>query len=685
MIHGFLKTAAATPVCTVADCGENTANILSLIQSAAADGVRLVVFPELCVTGYTCGDLFSQDLLGRVAESAVRLIAEKTKDLAITSVVGFPFQFRNARYNCAAVIAGGKIRGIVPKTNIPNYGEFYETRHFAPAPAETAMIPAGIFGSCEVPFGTKLLFCDERDEEIAFAVEICEDLWVPNPPSSAHSAAGALVVANLSASDETVGKKEYRKNLAASQSGRCVGGYIYADAGPGESTTDMVFAGHCLIAEYGSILAESPRFEHGLVKTEIDLGRLLYERRRMNTYPKNEDSGYLRVSMPLVPSGQSASQGQSPRALLRKIDPRPFVPSSRSNLTERCEEVFSIQTAGLMKRLSHTGSKSAVIGVSGGLDSTLALLVTVRSFDRLGLPRTGIRTITMPGFGTTGRTRSNALKLAELLGTATEEIKIHKAVNQHFLDIGQNPETRDITYENSQARERTQILMDKANMLGALVIGTGDLSELALGWATYNGDHMSMYGVNASIPKTLVRHLVAWCADNPELLLERGTPNAAGSEADTETLRKKNAKKLAATLQSILDTPVSPELLPAEDGEISQKTEHIVGPYELHDFFLYHLVRWGASPAKILYLAENAFSGDAGEEAESSGRSVYAREEILKWMKVFYRRFFSQQFKRSCLPDGPKVGSVTLSPRSDWRMPSDASAALWLKELETLG
>lgn len=687
MMHGFLRVAAATPECTVGDCGENTAGILALIREAASKGAALVVFPELCVTGYTCGDLFSQELLGRVSLAAIRLIAEKTRDVPITSIVGFPFNWGNSRYNCAAVICRGKIAGIVPKTRIPNYGEFYELRHFTPAPESNQTIPAGVFGPDPVPFGTALVFCDEKNADISFSAEICEDLWVPSPPSSTHVQAGALIIANLSASNEVIGKAAYRRTLVSGQSGHGVCAYVYADAGQGESTTDMVFSGHNLIAENGTILAESSLFSTGLLCADIDTGRLLQERRRMNTFDNscNMTGGitgtapYVRVSIPLdqgsgsvyLPVGiqntqamsimqatQSLQGTQNPPPqiplLLRKIDPHPFVPADTNNLVHRCEEVFAIQTAGLVKRLTHTGIKYAVLGLSGGLDSTLALLVTVRAFDQLALPRSGILAITMPGFGTTKRTKSNALKLATHLGTATEEIKIHKAVKQHFFDIGQNPETFDITYENSQARERTQILMDKANQTNGLVIGTGDLSELALGWATYNGDHMSMYAVNSSIPKTLVTHLVRYCADNPE------------SFAETDH------KQFSAVLASILDTPVSPELLPPENGEISQITEHIVGPYELHDFFLYYLARWGFSPAKILFMAEQAF----GE--------WYARVEILKWMQIFYKRFFSQQFKRSCMPDGPKVGSVTLSPRSDWRMPSDASAAVWLKELESL-
>lgn len=679
MVHGFLRVAAATPDCTVGDCGANTAGILALIGEAAAKGAALVVFPELAITGYTCGDLFSQELLGRVSITAIRLIADKTRDLAVTSVIGFPFSWGNARYNCAAVISQGSVLGIVPKTHIPNYGEFYELRHFVPAPTVTRMIPSGIFGSEPVPFGTRLLFTDERNQDLSFAAEICEDLWVPSPPSSSHVKEGALIVANLSASNEVIGKAEYRRTLVGGQSGRAVCAYVYADSGQGESTTDLVFSGHNLIAENGVILAESRLFSSGLICADIDTGRLLQERRRMNTFNnasgngKEGVDGYTRITLSLDPqpaAGTETRTSADPRPnLLRKIDPLPFVPAATTDLLHRCEEVIAIQTAGLVKRLSHTGIKQAVIGVSGGLDSTLALLVTVRSFDRLGLPRSGIAALTMPGFGTTKRTKGNALKLADLLGTATEEIKIDKAVKQHFVDIGHDGETPDVTYENSQARERTQILMDKANMNNGLVIGTGDLSELALGWATYNGDHMSMYAVNVSIPKTLVRHLVGYCAGNPSSFILSETPGAE--------------KQFSHVLESILDTPVSPELLPSDNGEISQKTEHIVGPYELHDFFLYYLTRWGFSPAKILFMAEQAF-GDGRVNADDRTAS-YRRADIIKWMRVFYRRFFSQQFKRSCLPDGPKVGSVTLSPRGDWRMPSDASAAVWLAELESLG
>lgn len=661
MTHGFLRVAAATPPCTVGDCPANAAEIVSLASEAASAGASLIVFPELAVTGYTCGDLFSQELLQASALAAVRRIASAAAELPATLVVGFPFSLGNSRYNCAAVIGSGKILGVVPKTHIPNYGEFYEIRHFTPAPRETSDIPAGILGPYPVPFGTDLLFADENLPELAFAVEICEDLWVPAPPSSRHVQAGALVIANLSASNEVIGKAEYRRTLVTAQSGRGLCAYVYADAGAGESTTDMVFAGHNMIAENGSMLAESPLFSSGLLLADVDTERLLQERRRVNTFSSRPSC--RRVACALSASGSTAPGNPAAYTLLRPLSRLPFVPSGAHDLELRCEEVFALQAAGLAKRIAHTRSASAVLGLSGGLDSTLALLVTVRAFDLLKLDRKGILAITMPGLGTTKRTRSNALALAEILGASIEEIRIHKAVSQHFADIGHDGATLDVTYENSQARERTQILMDKANQKGGLVIGTGDLSELALGWATYNGDHMSMYAVNASVPKTLVRHLVGYCAARPESFIPETEPGNPAVSAQ---------KRFSKVLTSILETPVSPELLPPEKGEIAQRTEHIVGPYELHDFFLYHALRWGAGPSRVFTLASTAFAGE------------YERSEILRWMRVFYRRFFSQQFKRSCLPDGPKVGSVTLSPRSDWRMPSDASASVWLTEIDEL-
>ncbi len=711
MIHGFLRVAAASPECTVADSGANTAEIIKLIQEAAAKDCELVVFPELCVTGYTCADLFAQELSEKVAVAAVRHIAEKTRDIPIVSVVGFPFSFENSRYNCAAVITGGKIAGIVPKTHIPNYGEFYELRHFRPAPAETKIIPQGIFGQENIPFGTKLIFQDEKNPAVSFAVEICEDLWVPDSPSQSHVLAGALCIANLSASDEIIGKADYRRRLVSDISARGICAYIYADAGLGESSTDMVFSGHNLIAENGSITAETAPFSGGLLCADVDTSKLLQERRRVNSFFREEpeqNGKYLRIPVricraagtysvqnqadsgviyagdgrPEVPANTSENalkiqDGNTNKMLLQTVPRFPFVPEREELLKQRCAEVLSIQSSGLAKRLSHTECECAVIGLSGGLDSTLALLVTVRAFDFLGLPRSGIQCITMPGFGTTKNTRGNAMALAEILGVSIQEIKIHKAVRQHFEDIGHNPEILDATYENAQARERTQILMDTANQNGGIVIGTGDLSELALGWATYNGDHMSMYAVNSSVPKTLVRFLVEYCAQVPGIFINEKYSGTAGDRDEREISRSE--KIFSRILCSIVNTPVSPELLPPENGKISQKTENIVGPYELHDFFLYYMLRWGFAPSKILYLAEEAFIRQAGENQKR-----YSRAEIIGWMKVFYRRFFSQQFKRSCMPDGPKVGSVTLSPRGDWRMPSDAAAALWLNELEKL-
>ena len=704
MFHGFLRVAAAASECSVADSGSNTAEIVRLIFEAAQRGAELVVFPELSVTGYTCGDLFAQELAEKVSLAAVRHIAEATRDAPIASVVGFPLAFRSSRYNCAAVLSRGKIAGIVPKSFIPNYGEFYELRHFAPGPEKPILLPQGVFGIEGIPFGTNLIFCDEKMSDVSFAVELCEDLWVPDAPWQSHVLAGALCIANLSASDEIVGKAAYRRRLVSDASARGICAYIYADAGSGESSTDMVFSGHSLIAENGAILAESSPFAAGLVCADIDTARLLQERRRMNTFGAKKSSyyieeNYVRVPIRLCRSPQDSSlaaqargsadgqviyagdgrptvpasasenalkiREESPAEILLRDVPRfPFVPEGDAALHERCAEILSIQCSGLAKRLTFTGSSCAVIGISGGLDSTLALLVTARAFDLLGLPRSGILCVTMPGFGTTSGTKNNALALAEALGTSLQEVSITKSVMQHFADIGHDPKEMDSVYENAQARERTQILMDLANQAGGIVVGTGDLSELALGWATYNGDHMSMYAVNVSVPKTLVRFLVQYCADNPQILAREGGGTAAA---------------FAATLRAVLATPVSPELLPPKDGDISQRTEDIVGPYELHDFFLYYMLRWGFAPSKILYLAEEAFIRQAGKNERR-----YSRAEIVKWMKVFYRRFFAQQFKRSCLPDGPKVGNVTLSPRGDWRMPSDASSALWLNELEQL-
>ena len=637
MKYGFIKVAAASPALRVADCRYNAEQSVAAMRRAAAAGVRLLVLPELGLTGYTCGDLLLQPVLQQGALHALQTLLAVSAGLPMTTVAGLPLEVDGKLYNCAAVLHGGKILGVVPKTNLPNYGEFYEARWFTPAPAEAKAI--SLLGQ-QVPFGTDLLFCCRELPEYKLAVEICEDLWVALPPSTRHAMAGATVIANCSASDETIGKAEYRRELITGQSARLMAGYLYADAGRGESTTDMVFAGHDLIAENGRLLAETALFTNEMIVTEIDVHRLTAERRRTNTWRAADSAGYT-----IIPFSLPAEV----TTLTRLIDPHPFVPADSAERKQRCEAILTMQAEGLRRRLEHIGCPCAVLGISGGLDSTLALLVAVRALDLLGRPRTDMIAVTMPGFGTTHRTRSNAELLCEKLGVTLRTVSIAAAVRQHFKDIGHDESVTDTTYENAQARERTQVLMDIANQENGIVVGTGDLSELALGWATYNGDHMSMYGVNGSIPKTLVRYLVRHAAET------------CGDEA------------LAAVLYDILDTPVSPELLPADEGgRIAQKTEDLVGPYELHDFFLYHFIRYGCPPQKLLYLAENAFAGR------------YDRAVILKWLRTFCRRFFQQQFKRSCLPDGPKVGSVTLSPRGDWRMPSDASAALWLREIDEL-
>lgn len=637
MKYGFIKVAAASPALRVADCRYNAEQSAAAMQRAAAAGVRLLVLPELGLTGYTCGDLLLQPVLQQGALHALQTLLAVSAGLPMTTVAGLPLEVEGKLYNCAAVLHGGKILGVVPKTNLPNYGEFYEARWFTPAPAEAKAI--SLLGQ-QVPFGTDLLFCCRELPEYKLAVEICEDLWVALPPSTRHAMAGATVIANCSASDETIGKAEYRRELITGQSARLMAGYLYADAGRGESTTDMVFAGHDLIAENGRLLAETALFTNEMIVTEIDVHRLTAERRRTNTWRAADSAGYT-----IIPFSLPAEV----TTLTRLIDPHPFVPADSAERKQRCEAILTMQAEGLRRRMEHIGCPCAVLGISGGLDSTLALLVAVRALDLLGRPRTDMIAVTMPGFGTTHRTRSNAELLCEKLGVTLRTVSIAAAVRQHFKDIGHDESVTDTTYENAQARERTQVLMDIANQENGIVVGTGDLSELALGWATYNGDHMSMYGVNGSIPKTLVRYLVRHAAET------------CGDEA------------LAAVLYDILDTPVSPELLPADEGgRIAQKTEDLVGPYELHDFFLYHFIRYGCPPQKLLYLAENAFAG------------CYDRAVILKWLRTFCRRFFQQQFKRSCLPDGPKVGSVTLSPRGDWRMPSDASAALWLREIDEL-
>ena len=636
--YGFVKVAAAVPQVAVADCARNAERIVALAQQAARRGVELVAFPELAVTGYTCADLFLQPALLDAADEALGEIMRQTRKLPLALIVGLPLRHEDRLYNCAAVVAQGRLLGVVPKSYIPNYAEFYEARWFASgAGIEEERITAA---GQEADFGTELTFAVNGAE---FGIEICEDLWVASPPSSRLALNGAKLIFNLSASPEGVGKHAYLRELVAQQSARTHTAYVYCSAGFGESSTDLVFAGNGLIAENGTMLAEAERFslDEQLVVADVDIERLEFERRRNTSFRMREEAGESTVIEMELPDALKAA------ALDRRVDPMPFVPADETHRSERCEELFQIQSHGLARRLAHTGCRCAVVGISGGLDSTLALLVTVRTFDKLGLDRRGILGITMPGFGTTDRTYRNALELMQGLGVTVREIPIRDACLQHFRDIGLPESDRSAAYENAQARERTQILMDVANMEGGLVIGTGDLSELALGWATYNGDQMSMYGVNASVPKTLVRHLVRWAAD---------------TERDAAT---------RATLLDIIDTPVSPELLPADrEGNIAQKTEDLVGPYELHDFFLYNFVRAGFRPAKIAFLAEQAFAGS------------YDRETIVKWLRVFFRRFFAQQFKRSAMPDGPKVGSVSLSPRGDWRMPSDASAAMWLRELD---
>ncbi len=635
MRQGFVKAAAVTPKIKVADTKYNAELILDMMKESTRQGAKIVVFPELCLTGYTCQDLFLQERLLQGAKDALMKLVKESTSLDAIFFVGLPFEILGKLYNVAAVFSHGEVLGLVPKSYLPNYNEFYEARHFVSG-AELATEVVLPDGSC-VPADRDLLFVCEQMPKLRIGVELCEDLWTPNPPSISHALAGASVLVNLSASNELTGKDSYRRELVSGQSARLLAAYIYASAGEGESTQDLVFSGHNIIAENGQILAESKRFGHGILYSEIDVERLCAQRRRMTTFV-TEDQTHTEILFSLKIEETK---------LTRFIDPAPFVPTDRQNREKRCDEILMIQAMGLKKRLEHTGA-NAVVGISGGLDSTLALLVTVRAFDLCGRDHKGITAVTMPGFGTTDRTYDNAVKLIQSLGAEFVEVDICQAVNVHFSDIGQDPSVHDVTYENSQARERTQILMDIANKKNALVIGTGDLSELALGWATYNGDHMSMYAVNASVPKTLVRHLVRYYADTCE------------------------DKQLSDTLYDVLDTPVSPELLPPEDGKISQKTEDLVGPYELHDFFLYYMLRQGFSPAKIYRLAKIAFAG------------TYEDAFILKWLKTFCRRFFAQQFKRSCLPDGPKVGSVAVSPRGDLRMPSDACATLWMEELNTI-
>ena len=633
MKDGFIRVCAATPDIRVADCAYNEKNIMNLMDEAYEKQVSVLVFPELCITGYTCGDLFLQDVLLKAAQDSLRHIAAHSAGKNMLVFVGMPFMHKGKLFNVAAAICDGRLLGLVPKKNIPNYSEFYEMRHFTPGMDECVDTALG------VKLGSRLLFRCENIEELVVGAEICEDVWVACPPSTYHAQAGATLIVNCSASDETTGKDIYRRALISGQSARLVCGYIYANAGEGESTQDLVFGGQNLVCENGNVLAETQRFKNGTAIAELDLQRLVNERRRMNTYTVNTGDDYEIVDFTLE---------KYDLGLTRYYARTPFVPSSKVDRDVRCEEILSIQAMGLKKRLAHTGCRNAVIGISGGLDSTLALLVTARAFDSLSIPRENITAVTMPCFGTTDRTYNNAVELTRRLGATLTEVNIKEAVRIHFRDIGQDESVHDVTYENGQARERTQILMDIANKSGGMVIGTGDMSELALGWATYNGDHMSMYGVNCSVPKTLVRHLVKYYADT------------CGDSS------------LSEILEDVLDTPVSPELLPPTEGQISQKTEDLVGPYELHDFFMYYILRFGYMPHKVYRIACHAFEGE------------YDTQTIYRWLDTFYRRFFAQQFKRSCLPDGPKVGSVAVSPRGDLRMPSDAVRSLWLEDLASI-
>lgn len=636
MKHGFVKVAAVTPDIKVADTVYNRESICKAMDEAVKEGAKVIVFPELCISGYTCGDLFLQGKLLTSCREQLLLLAQHTEGKDALVFVGLPLEREGKLYNVAAAVHDGEVLAFIPKTYIPAYGEFYETRYFTQGNKDAVSL---FFDGEEVPFGTNILLEAEGMDGLLAGCEICEDLWAPVSPGISHALAGATLLVNLSASDETVGKDEYRELLVKSASAKQTVAYVYASAGEGESTQDLVFGGHNMIAENGVMLAQGKEFGSQIIYGDIDVERLRTERRRMNTFLPDDKANYLVIPFALK---------QEETVLTRVFEKAPFVPADLDIRKKRCEEIVSIQAYGLKKRYQHIGCKKAVLGISGGLDSTLALLVTARCFDMLGLPRENILAITMPCFGTTDRTYENACRLTKALGATLEEIDIKDAVSLHFRDIKQDMDNHNVTYENSQARERTQILMDVANRENALVIGTGDMSELALGWATYNGDHMSMYGVNAGVPKTLVRHLVNYYADICE------------------------NKEIAVVLSDVLDTPVSPELLPPVDGKIAQKTEDLVGPYELHDFFLYYILRYGYEPAKVYRLAKLAFAGE------------YKNEVILRWLKNFYKRFFAQQFKRSCLPDGPKVGSVGVSPRGDLRMPSDACVRIWMEELEKL-
>ena len=661
MKDGFIRVAAAGIKIKVADPAYNAEVIIQKMGECAQNGAKVIVFPELALSGYTCGDLFLQEKLLTGCREALLKVTEASQNVDAISFVGLPFAHQGALYNVAAAVFGGKILGIVPKTSLPNHNEFSERRYFTRGLQNVINVTVG---GTMVPFGTNQLFTTE--EGLVIGCEICEDLWSAITPGTHHALNGANLLVNLSASNESAGKREYREMLVTSASAKLLCGYIYASAGEGESTQDVVFGGHHLIAENGTVLKEAQTFINETIYAEIDIHRILSERRRNTSFMMEDGRQYCFIPFAL----------QNKNTNLNRTFPKmPFVPEDAVKREQRCKEIFAIQANGLKKRLEHTNCKSAVIGVSGGLDSTLALLVTVKAFDLLGLDHSNIVAVTMPCFGTTNRTYENACTLAKTLGTTLREVDIKKAVIQHFEDIGQSMDNHDVTYENAQARERTQVLMDIANQCGGMVIGTGDLSELVLGWATYNGDHMSMYGVNGGIPKTLVRHLVRYYADygcQEDALKNENAKVCEGTQTLKSANTFKNANALKSALEDVLDTPVSPELLPPVDGVIAQKTEDLVGPYELHDFFLYYMLRFGFTPSKIYRIACLTFAGE------------YDKGTILKWLKIFYRRFFSQQFKRSCLPDGPKVGSVSVSPRGDLQMPSDASAALWLAELESL-
>ena len=648
MKYGFVKTACASPRLKVADCNFNSEQIICAAKDAAKNGASVIVFPELSITGYTCGDLVFQKTLQNASEVQLKRIISETAKLDSVIFVGLPVPRAEGIYNCAAAIKGGELLALFAKSYLPNYGEFYERRHFTPFQQNMNTQFIDFAGFEEVPFGTDILIQDEKDSAITIGCELCEDLWVPVPPSSRHILAGATIIANLSGGNEIIGKADYRRSLVKSHSARSLCAYLYANAGLDESTQDMVFAGHNLISENGTLLAESSLFSGETIYADIDVERLCQERRRTTSFGFSANNNTFNSNYVIVQIKMNVEKAAG--EFSRYVDPHPFVPSDKDKRTQRCLEVITLQAQGLAKRLRHINCQSAVIGLSGGLDSTLALLITCRAFDLCGIERSKVTAITMPCFGTTDRTYNNACSLAKECGATLKEVPIADAVRQHFADLGHDESLHDVTYENCQARERTQVLMDYANKTNGIVIGTGDLSELALGWCTYNGDHMSMYGVNSSIPKTLVRYLVQWFAE-------------ASEDAKNE--------KLASVLKDILDTPVSPELLPPKEGVISQVTEDLVGPYELHDFYLYYLLRFGFSPAKIYFLAQNA-------------NFPYGKDVILKWLKTFYRRFFTQQFKRSCMPDGAKVGTINLSPRGDWRMPSDAVYSAWNEELETL-